>query len=510
MITSRVPKLVGVACAALLALAVAPAAAQPAQVVTVRVDVDKPGRIIPDDFVGLSFEADQLHRGWTDPGRGNVAALLSNLGTGNMRFSANQVDNTAWTPNASAPAPDWADGKRITPGDLTRLNSLAESIGWSVDLGVNLGHYDPAAAADQVVAARDTLGDSLRTVQIGNEPNFYLLSAASGDRKAYTPQTYVPDVRAYRKAIKRAAPEVRIEGPDVVFPAVGLDALDPVMQSTVAEPWIETYISAFGAQSRYLNEHHYPFVNVERVGIPRPVAEGLNSLPTVDRLLDPATTAKQTAYLRQFAARAKRAGLTPMLTETNSAAKEGRPGVTNSFGGALWTVDYLMTAAREGIGGVNLHTQMDDCGSYSVICFPNQKARKAARAHANPNYYAALMASQMSGGAVLPVKVSSGGTHITAHAVRMPDGRVQVIVDDLDRSFRGTVRVELVGDDAGTATVQRLTASSPDATGGTRLAGATVGPDGRFTPGADETLTASDGRFAVRFQRPGAVLLTAG
>ena len=61
-----------------LVLGTAPARAAP-PTVTITVDAAHPGRVIPRDFVGLSFEADQLHRTWTDPDRGNVAALLGNL-----------------------------------------------------------------------------------------------------------------------------------------------------------------------------------------------------------------------------------------------------------------------------------------------------------------------------------------------------------------------------------------------------------------------------------------------
>ncbi|NKU56536.1 hypothetical protein GS881_24580 [Rhodococcus hoagii] len=111
--------------------------------------------------------------------------------------------------------PAWAKGKRTTPDDLSRLGALAESTGWNVDLGVNFGHFDPAATASQVVAAKERLGDSLRSVEIGNEPNFYILSPLlkSGERRLYLPHMYVPDARAYREAIHDAAPAVSIEGP---------------------------------------------------------------------------------------------------------------------------------------------------------------------------------------------------------------------------------------------------------------------------------------------------------
>src|SRR5699024_2919220 len=125
------------------------ATAEAVATATIHVDATSPGRVIPVDFLGLSFEADLLHERWIDPDTGNLATLLTNLGTGNLRFGANQVDNTAWMPDPSAPTPAWSGGRQVTPDDLTRLGALAEATGWSVDLGVNLAHFDPAAAAGQ-------------------------------------------------------------------------------------------------------------------------------------------------------------------------------------------------------------------------------------------------------------------------------------------------------------------------------------------------------------------------
>ena len=489
--------------------ATAPASADPAPAVTIRVDATKPGRVIPRDFLGLSFEANLMHQPWIDPAVGNVDTLLTNLGGGNLRFSANQVDNTAWTPDPAAPPPAWANGKRVTPDDLTRVGALARATGWSVDMGVNLAHFDPASAADQVAQAHERIGDGLRSVQIGNEPNFYLLAPFTkpGERPPYLPQTYVKDARAYRDAIRAAAPTVAVEGPNTAGAGLGSELLDPAIIETAVNPWLDTYISAFGPESTFLNQHYYPYVNTSRVGLSTGSSDLHGGLPTVDKLLSPETATKQTAVIRDFVAKAQRAGLEPKLAETNSVAKEGREGVTNSFGAALWTVDYLMTAARDGVTGVNLHNQPDDCQSYSLICFADDEARQAGSAQPNPNYYAALLVSRVSGGALLPVTVEAGTAHVSAYAVRMPDGSVRVIVADLDRSFRGTVDVEIAGAD-GPADVERLTADSPDATSGAEFAGAAVAPDGSFTPRSTEQVSDTGGRYRISLDTPSAVLLT--
>ncbi len=487
-----------------------PAAAAPSPGVNIVVDTTAPGTLIPNDFVGLSFEADQMHRTWTDPARGNVAALLGNLGIGNLRFSANQVDNTAWMPDPTKPVPPWTtNGQHVVPEDLSRLGRLARATGWSVDLGVNLGHFDPAAAANQAAAAHQRIGSSLRSIQIGNEPNAYVLNLAQGNRRNYSPDSYVRDVRIYRQAIAAAAPGVPIEGPDLAAGSVGVPAVDPVMWSQIVAPWLDAYVDAFGTRSRYLNQHYYPWVNVTRLGLPAGAAEAAGTLPTVDRLLEPETRAKQERFLRQFAALAHRAGLKPLLSETNSVAKEGREGVTNSFGAALWTIDYLMTAARAGVAGVNLHNQADDCQSYPLFCFPTAAAKRSDMAVVNPKYYAALMVSQVAGGRMVPTTVN-GKAQVTAYAVRMPDGRIKVIVNNLDPRWRGKVSVKLRGVGVTSATVQKLTGPSIYAVAGTRLAGSAVTAQGGFTSGPTESAARRGAAVQVGFARQAAALLTVG
>ncbi|GAA4814753.1 glycosyl hydrolase family 79 C-terminal domain-containing protein [Tomitella cavernea] len=486
-----------------------PAAADTPAAVTVHVDATAPGRVIPEDFLGLSFEADQLHRTWTDPQRSNVDELIGHLGAGNLRFSANAVDNTAWQPDPSAPPPAWADAA-VSPDDLSRLGALAEATDTTVDLGVNLARRDPAAAADEAGQARERIGPRLRSIQIGNEPNVYPIVGlfGGGERPQYVlPQQYVPDARAYRDAIAAAAPGTRISGPDTAGGAVGNPVIDPLLPAAL-DPWLDAYIAAFGAPGAALTQHYYPFVNTERMGFPQELSDAVGGLPMVDKLLSRETSDKQAAFLRYFVAKAEGAGMVPRISETNSVAMEGRPGVTDTVGAALWTIDYAMTAAREGVAGINLHDHIDDCTSYSMICFADPAAADSGTARVNPNYYGAYMVGRMAGGAVLPVTVD-GAAHVSAFAVRMPDGAVRVIVDDMDRGFDGTVRVTIDGGPGGGATMQRLDGESVDTVGEATYAGTTVAADGSFAPGSEPVL-AEDGGYAVRFGRPGAVLLTAG
>jgi hypothetical protein len=54
-------------------------------------------------------------------------------------------------------------------------------------------------------------------------------------------------------------------------------------------------------------------------------------------------------------AAAKAHGLEYILGETNSFSCHGAPGVSNSAGAALWTLDYLLFAPQAGASKVYFH-----------------------------------------------------------------------------------------------------------------------------------------------------------
>src|SRR5690242_11462059 len=118
--------------AALSVVSVAPSAfasvvpeATPAATVTV--DSGRVTGALPADVLGLSYEADRLATvpGF-DPGHGNIAKLLTTLGTGNIRIGAGAVDYFVyWNPD-NKPQPDWAKTS-IGHDDIDRLAALVKA-----------------------------------------------------------------------------------------------------------------------------------------------------------------------------------------------------------------------------------------------------------------------------------------------------------------------------------------------------------------------------------------------
>ena len=189
------------------------------------------GSAVPADFMGLSFEMRSLPTLATYASRGDLVALLRSLGPGVMRFGGISADEQAvWVP-AGASKPAWAN-TAIDEQDLAGMAALAKETGWKVLLTVNLGHYEPKAAAQEAAAAHAQLGSYLAGIEIGNEPDLfprkhlrppgtgvtaYLPQAANTARRSRRPRrarrspapTLRPACRASRGCATRPQPCIR-------------------------------------------------------------------------------------------------------------------------------------------------------------------------------------------------------------------------------------------------------------------------------------------------------------
>jgi hypothetical protein len=436
--------------------------------ITVTVDTAHPGAVLPTNYLGFSFEASVLESTLFDPARSNLPALLRDLGVGQLRFGGNSLDRvTAWMPNPQAPLPPWAHA-RVTVQDLARLGALSAATGWRVDLGLNLGHPDAAAAADEAAAAWRLLGAGLETVQIGNEPDLFAGDPALKPG-GYTYGDYVADVASYRSALDAAVPHLSLSGPD-----------------TAALGWLAPYVHDQSGLS-FVTHHLYALT---RCGGRR---------PTIAQLLSSATRQRQLATVDAAVGAARPQGLPLRLDETNSASCGGQDGVSNTLASALWMVNYLLLAAQHGVAGVNVHGGLAACRGYSPLCVPGATGPVAGsspgvdpvadkslgagpgeggRLQAQPDLYSLLLVHQLEGGRWLSVN-GSGATSLDAFALQMPDGSIRVVLVNAALHTTGHVVLRVPGHDGQVSTL-RLTGPSLDATTRIRYGGTSVAADGTW------------------------------
>lgn len=411
------------------------------------------GPVVAGSFLGLSFEASSLPNiaGYADSG--DLANLLRSLGQGVMRFGGFSVDNEAgW---ADETPPPWSH-TTITPQDLGGIGALARATGWRVLLGVTLGHYEPAAAAQEAQVAQAALGASLAGIAIGNEPDRYV---ADGLRTSpWSFADYATEAEAYVTAIAAAAPGVAIAGPDV-------------SSSEALLGWVADAASA--EHPALLTAHYYPLTKCEEYA------------PKLSQLLSPVTRANESALLARLSVLAVASRIPLRMDETNNVSCRGQPGVSNVFASALWAVDYVARAMASGIAGLNFHDLIAEPLSYSPLAADDAQELASGALHANPEWYALLLAQRLLGDRPVQARVVGGDRTLTAGAFLAPNGSVHLVLVDFAQSGAQRLHVRLrlsPGFRAGP--ILRLQAPGLRATNGVTLGGNAVSAQGTWSAAA--------------------------
>jgi hypothetical protein len=462
------------------------ASADTAATTTITVDGAHPFGAMPSDFVGLSFEMRELGVG-SFASTGNLPALLRTLGRGNIRISGNTLDrDTLWVPAGQQPPqplPDWVQDV-VTPADIARLGQFLRLTGWRAEVGINMGHWDSALAADQARTMFATLGHRLQAAECGNEPNSWV---SKGFRTApFGYPQYKPEWEACADAVGNS----RIAGPDTSSP-------------TSTGPWVTSFANDEHARLNMITAHNY----------------SVPSTSDVTRLLSPQTVASQLSNLAPQLAAARAVGLPIRIDETNSSAGGGIVGVSDTYASALWAMDYNLLMAQAGYAGLNFHGGLGVCGAplyngkfqiYTPICAANT-ADEAAKVYvAMPEYYGLLMATRMGTGRFLPVSISSD-RNVTAYAVRGAEGRISIAVIEKDDTAGASVHIGLsIGTGSCTAHVVHLTGPSLTSTAGVAIQGATVGRDGRLPHRPADRVSVRHGSLTLDLAAGSAVVITLG
>jgi hypothetical protein len=209
----------------------------------------------------------------------------------------------------------------------------------------------------------------------------------------------------------------------------------------------------------------------------------------------------------------------------------GQAGVSNTFASALWTLDTQFWMARAGVDSVDVHIH-PEAPANQLFTFARRRGGWVGSVR--PEYYGLLMFARAAppGARLLSVAGRFGGA-LRAWATLGRDGRIRVVLINagltgalmvLLRAGSGALRVGSgavragsgavrAGSGAAPASLERLTAPSPYATGGVTLAGQSFGSRtltgelrGRLSEG---TVRASgSGGYRVRLPAASAVMLT--
>jgi hypothetical protein len=432
------------------------------------------GRLIPSDFIGLSYESSILASGdYFTPDNASVLGLIRSLGdNGIIRIGGNTSERTVWRPEGKPGADDF----EITPANIDRLAATLSILGWRLIYGLNLARGTPQAAADEAAYVAQAIGPRLLAFQIGNEPDGF--GRWNNARpQGYDVDAFLADWRRFHAAICARIPSARFAGPDTVFDT----------------EWVGRFAAMRPDGLILLTQHYYA---------DGPAGSWHVSLPRLLR------SDQQAASLLEKLAEYSRTYRLPFrLVEANSISNEGEPGVSDTLGAALWGLELMFQTAAAGGAGINFHAGVNnhrpaDDKAYSPIA-----RTSGGRYRAMPLYYGMLAFAAVAKGVLVRANLEPSHPNLSAFAVRADDGSLRICLINKNVQRGGRVKVNPDRRFA-KAIVMRLAGLGIDATTNVTLGGASVDEQGRWDPVLDEARDLNGSEFVVEVAVGSAVVIT--
>jgi hypothetical protein len=343
-----------------------------AQPVTITIDPEATGPVIPDDFAGLSFE-----RGPLNPGNAGVAGYLFNpantslttlfrtVGLRNLRIGGGSID-------FYVPAGTGSDGFT----GIDNLFAFAAAAGTRVIYSLRLlSPADQPVRNLESVNARvagyiwDRYRQHVASFAIGNEPDWHAFHTYAGhpaDPAIYEETSGVPGSayasylarwRTLAQAVTDAAPGAPLCGPDTG----AYTSLTYTPDPDGGVSWSERFATDLPCQQLTdITQHHYAGASPGTTTAEQAIASMLSAAWVNDTEIG--TGPAGTTYIpypwlyRSNLAAVRATGLRYRMTEANDYLG-GVAGASNAFASALWALDYLHWWAGHGAAGVNFHNK---------------------------------------------------------------------------------------------------------------------------------------------------------
>ncbi|MGA9305922.1 MAG: hypothetical protein WBW31_11025 [Candidatus Sulfotelmatobacter sp.] len=436
------------------------------------------GPLMPIDFVGLSYEVQQL----ADPSffsaqnSGLIREFRALSSTGVLRLGGNTSEFAYWKSKPDSPEPEHPQVREVvgepkaryyavTPEAVRNLAEFLQATRWSCIHGIGMGTNTPARAAEEAVFVAETLGDRLQYFQIGNEAD--LFDRHLRDPKTWSAKTYLEEWLTLSRAIAARVPAAKFGMPDVAGAVSWLTEIADLWPSIQAPPRVTTLT------------HHYYF------GGP-----ATNPDVNIPNLLKPATMQRVQNTANIASTAASKMGARVRMTEGNTCYRGGKPGVSDVFAAALWSADYSLLLASNDYSGVNLHGGTGKSVANSVggslpgdsLLEAKGETPEQIAAHPHPFYtpigtfgsdyvlepvaYGLKFAGSFSGGTLLKTefstKLQAVGVNATAYAAKLAGGHTSVIILNKDAGADLEVGLDFGGDASGAVQTDTLHAPGLD------------------------------------------------
>jgi hypothetical protein len=408
---------------------------------------------VPANFTGLGYEMSSVAPlGLLSATNNRYVELIKGLGPeGVIRVGGIVANYTKYEPNGTIAAD--RQNTVITRASLDQFAEFLKKIGWTTIWSVNFAQGTIQEAVDEARAVSSVLGSRLLALEIGNEIENYYRGQKPFRKAPYDYETYRKEYTEWRAAILKAVPGISFAAPD----------------TATSVEWVERMAADAKGDVQLLTTHYY------RNGQTRGSAEQL--LVPDPRLKD---------VLIRLRTASEESKIPWRMCETNSFSGGGLPGVSDTFIGALWTLDFMLLLAQYGCAGVNIETGVNQLGFISSYS-PIQDDTKGVNSAGVPYYGMLAFATAMAGcHQVLPLDFDAQGINLTAYALGDGGKPRSVVIINRDSAQESHLTLAELG--TGAVTALRLTAPSPDNKTDVTFGGAAVSADGRWKAKTQERI----------------------
>ncbi|MGA2248506.1 MAG: glycosyl hydrolase family 79 C-terminal domain-containing protein, partial [Verrucomicrobiota bacterium] len=381
-----------------------------------------------------------------------------------LRIGGNSVDTTCWG-GLSNKTP-------ITVAEVEAFAGFVKALptNWHVIYGINMSVNTPTNCAAEAAYVANALGTGLLGFEIGNECDLYHGNGIRATNYAYA--QFLGQWQALAAAITNT-----VLGWAVTNAGHGWGLTGPASAGNTAGYTVPFANDEAGVIAM-LTQHYYR-------------ANGENTNSTLALLLQPDPNLPGTVSNLVAAAKVARLPLGFRMGECGSFYNGGAPNVSDAYGTALWTLDFMFTIALQGGQGVNFHGGGDGPG-YTPIADNGSTVVQA-----RPEFYGLKLFSLACQGSAIPAVVSlTSNINFTAYGVRRANGGISAVLVNKDINNAAQAIMNLGTNVTAVQSVE-LTGPALDSTNGYTLGGAPISADGSWAGGVQAVTTATNGQVVI-------------
>jgi hypothetical protein len=415
---------------------------------------------LPANFTGLGYEMSSVAPlGLLSAKNRRYVELIKGLGPqGVIRVGGIVANYTRY--DAAGTIQAERQNTVVTRASLEQFADFLKAIGWTAIWSVNFAQGKLEDAVEEARAVASILGPRLLALELGNEVENYNRGHEMFRKPSYDYDAYRAEYNQWRSAILAAVPGLHFAAPDTA--------------SSVE--WVERMAKDAKGDVQLLTTHYYR--NNQAHG------DAQQLLTPDSRLID---------ALARLRTASQQSGIPWRMCETNSFSGGGRPGVSDTFVGALWTLDYMLLLAKSGCAGVNIETGVNQLGF--VSCYsPIQDDGKGVNSAGVP-YYGMLAFAVASSRCqeLLPAELDAQGLSLTVYVLGTAGKARSIVIVNRDRPQ--DANISFAGMKMGEVSALRLMAPTAESKDGVTFGGDSVDPEGRWKANAPEHIR--DGKVIV-------------